>query len=97
MKMGGGTNLSDVFFEGEGFDYVSLDCYEYNLGKSSTFVDDSEFMSSDEARYTTMKVALSRAASNFFGFEDYVFYHVDKDEHPYFGQTPSLAELSVRS
>ena len=62
-----------------------------------TFVDDDKFMSSDEARYTTMKVALSRAASNFFGFEDYVFYHVDKDEHPYFGQTPSLAELSSRS
>ncbi|MBO8425805.1 MAG: hypothetical protein IAC61_00610 [Firmicutes bacterium] len=97
MKMGGGTNLSEVAFEDGGFDFVSLDCYEYNLGKSSTFVDDSEFMSSDEARYTTMKVALSRAASNFFGFEDYVFYHVDKDERPYFGQTPSLSELASRS
>ena len=97
MKIGGGTNLSEVAFEDGGFDFVSLDCYEYNLGKSSTFVDDDKFMNSDEARYTTMEVALSRAASNFFGFEDYVFYHVDKDEHPYFGQTPSLAELSSRS
>ncbi|HIU45145.1 MAG TPA: hypothetical protein IAC52_02480 [Candidatus Enteromonas pullicola] len=44
-----------------------------------------------------MKVALSRAASNVFGFEDYGFYCYDPGQAPYFGETPSLSELSGRA
>lgn len=97
MKMGGGSNLSDVVFESGGLASYSLNCYDHVLSRSATIVPDELFMTSDEGRYTTMKVALSRAASNVMGFEDYVFYTLDMAEHPYFGQTPSLSELSARS
>ena len=97
MKMGGGTNLSEVTFEDSNMTSYTLNCYDHVLSRSATIVPDEAFMSSDEAKYTTMKVALSRAASNVMGFEDYTFYTLDMAEHPYFGQTPSLSELSARS
>ena len=100
MKMGGGTNLSDIVIDESlesQLDYQSLNCYERTLTRSSTMVPDSEFMDSDEAKYTTMKVALSRGASNVLGFEDYGFYCYDPEKAPYFGETPSLSELSGRA
>ena len=97
MKMGGGTNLSDVVFEHDSLGSFSVNCYEHVLARSATMVPDNQFMGSDEAKYSTMKVALSRAASNVMGFEDYTFYTLDMAEHPYFGETPSLSELSARS
>ena len=100
MKMGGGTNLSDIVIDESlesQLDYQSLNCYERTLTRSSTMVPDSEFMDSDEAKYTTMKVALSRGASNVLGFEDYGFYCYDPEQAPYFGETPSLSELSGRA
>ena len=100
MKMGGGTNLSDIVIDESiesQLDYQSLNCYERTLTRSSTMVPDSEFMDSDEAKYTTMKVALSRGASNVLGFEDYGFYCYDSEQAPYFGETPSLSELSGRA
>lgn len=100
MKMGGGSNLSDIAID-EGLKsklaFNALNCYEETLSRSSTIVPDEYFMSSDEAKYTTMKVALSRAASNVFGFEDYGFYCYDPEQAPYFGETPSISELSGRA
>lgn len=98
MKMGGGSNLSDVVIEhSDTFSMYSVNCYDYSLTHTAYMVPDNQFMGSDEAKYSTMKVALSRAASNVMGFEDYTFYTLDMGEHPYFGETPSLSELSARS
>lgn len=100
MKMGGGSNLSDIAVDNSissRLNYHALDCYKETLSRSSTIVPDDGFMSSDEGRYTTMKVALSRAASNVLGFEDYGFYCYDPEQAPYFGETPSLSELSGRA
>lgn len=100
MKMGGGTNLSDVVLDESlksSLKIEALNCYRETLSRKAVMVPDNEFMDHHEAIYSTMVVALSRAASNIFGFEDYVFYCYDPEQAPYFGQTPSLSELSARS
>lgn len=100
MKMGGGSNLSDVQIGGELADSLrvqSLNCYQETLLRDAYMVADDRFMDSDKAMYSTMVVALSRAASNVLGFENYVFYCYDPEQAPYFGETPSLSELSGRA
>ena len=100
MKMGGGTNLSDVVLDESlksSLKIEAFNCYRETLSRKAVMVPDNEFMDHHEAIYSTMVVALSRAASNIFGFEDYVFYCYDPEQAPYFGQTPSLSELSARS
>ena len=100
MKMGGGANLSDIVLDENlesNLKIETLNCYRETLSRKAVMVPDSEFMDHHEALYSTMEVALSRAASNVFGFEDYVFYCYDPEQTPYFGETPSLSELSARS
>ena len=100
MKMGGGTNLSDIVLDENlesNLKIETLNCYRETLSRKAVMVPDSEFMDHHEALYSTMEVALSRAASNVFGFEDYVFYCYDPEQAPYFGETPSLSELAARS
>ena len=100
MKMGGGTNLSDIVVDDDLADLLqtqTLNCYAETLSWSAKIVPTDQFLGDKEALYSTMEVALSRAASNVLGFEDYVFYCYDPEQAPYFGQTPSLSELSARS
>lgn len=100
MKMGGGTNLSDIVIDSGLEDQLileSFNVYAETLSRKAILVSDSEFPTNQEALYSTMKVALSRAASNVFGFEDYGFYCYDPGQAPYFGETPSLSELSGRA
>ena len=100
MKMGGGANLSDIVLDENlesNLKIETLNCYRETLSRKAVMVPDSEFMDHHEALYSTMEVALSRAASNVFGFEDYVFYCYDPEQASYFGETPSLSELSARS
>ena len=91
MKMGGGPNLSDVYYEQGLLTSFSVDPYLYALDLSTEMVDD--FMTNNQAKRETMLIAMTRASSNVLGFEEYTFYSLDVSKHYWYKENPSITIL----
>lgn len=91
MKMGGGPNLSDVYYEQGLLTSFSADPYLYALDLSTEMVDD--FMTNNQAKRETMLIAMTRASSNVLGFEEYTFYSLDVSKHYWYKENPSITIL----
>lgn len=96
FKMGGGSNLSDVYFDENLSKYflspIEIDPYEYSLDLSTPDVDD--FNDNPKSKYETMKICMLRAASNVIGFENYKFYSLNPSLQTWYKQSANITDLT---